>query len=769
MDQLIVLQGIYESFSKGKESLQSFSSSSIEGDCSVLVGKLLDRCKNGRVDENICSKLTDALQDTYELKRLGDICRKSRFFELAIKCYNRALAICRDQTVRPILLNNMGQVYALAGNQRRAIVYFLKAVDGFETIGDLSGVAHIMGNLASAYRRSQEWDKAIECSSKSLKIFEQIGDEFGTAQMTGSLGRIYSEMGRRDLAEEYFGKSLNDFRRLGDERSVAWILDKMGNISSENGSRDEAQNYFTESLKLFEELGQEQGSGIALSNIGRMHLEKGDHAAAKNFLERAMKLLSKDMQPAYQNNLALMAANYSLLARKYVEEAEKAKLDALNKRRDHVEEDKLRIASQYYARASDHYQELASFPRTQMPEIGVSASFTRSLSYLALLQSGTSENEAENEAIVLAERAISALNGAVANAQHYERDQVEAFQGVLKGIKEVLSADSTEKDPRRLTKSLFNSIEFMMAAAHQSGEVNACLCGALQSLNAAVDEEQRKGDPSRYLGAVASQLRLARKHFQTNDTEQAKFGAFKMDEAARQIDALTGIAMRSSQYSYMVLDSANYQDHKSALLAIGWALLINYLNDEDITGRIFYWDESFNLVESKPFAAPSGKNNMRKEKEGIQLIRETPDGSQIYSAKETDSRLLLPMKTDDARTPWSNLFLQKQKDSSTIESSETIRPEKDLTTTRVIGSSQSITEDIMRNQQSKAVRPLSPSLASEENFKQKSQANSIINTSESSFEQEDGVFTRRNGLKLIKAEAILVLILMAIDGLLYLI
>ncbi|MDD1752599.1 MAG: tetratricopeptide repeat protein, partial [Methanotrichaceae archaeon] len=519
--------------------------------------------------------------------------------------------------------------------------------------------------------------------------------------------------------------------------------------------KNEAQNYFAESLKLFEELGQEQKSGIVLSNIGRMHLEKGDYLAAKDSLERAMKLLSKDMQPAYQNNLALMAANYSIQASKYVEEAEKAKLDAVNERRDRVGEDKLRMASQYYARASDHYQELASFPRTQMPAIGVSASFTRSLSYLALLQSGISENEA----ISLAERAISALNGAVENAQSNERDKIEAFQGILKGIKEVSSADPTEKDPRRLTKSLSNSIEFMMAAAHQSGEINACLCSALQNLNAAVDEEQRKGDPSRYLGTVASQLRLARKHFQTYETDQAKFGAFKTDEAARQIDELTGIAMRSSQYSYMVLDSTNYQGHNSALLAIGWGLLINYLlNDETISNRIFAWDESFNLVESRPSVPPRGKSD-----------KEIPGGSQIYPTKETHARLLLPMKTDDARTPWSNLFLEKQKDSSMIENFETIKPEKDLTQTRVSGSSQFVTEDFRRNQQSKAVRPLSPRLTSEEDFKQKSQANPIINTRESPLEQENGIFTRRNGLELIKAEAVLVLILTAIDGLLYLI
>ena len=41
MDQLVVLQEIYESFSKGGDGLQKISSKAIEGSCPELTAKLL--------------------------------------------------------------------------------------------------------------------------------------------------------------------------------------------------------------------------------------------------------------------------------------------------------------------------------------------------------------------------------------------------------------------------------------------------------------------------------------------------------------------------------------------------------------------------------------------------------------------------------------------------------------------------------------------------------------------------------------------------------
>ena len=76
MNQLVVLQEIYASFSKGGDGLEKIDSKAIEGCCPKLISKLLESCKKGRIGEEICRELSLKLQDVYEIKRLGDICLK---------------------------------------------------------------------------------------------------------------------------------------------------------------------------------------------------------------------------------------------------------------------------------------------------------------------------------------------------------------------------------------------------------------------------------------------------------------------------------------------------------------------------------------------------------------------------------------------------------------------------------------------------------------------------------------------------------------------
>jgi tetratricopeptide (TPR) repeat protein len=577
MNQLVVLQEIFESFSTGGNALSDIDPESIEGNCSEQVGKLLERAKLGRIDEDLCSKLADNFLDVYEIKRLGDICRRAGLYSLAIKCYNKALSMTRDQNVRPVLLNNLGQVYSRQADPGRAAVYYQKAADGFELMGDQSGLAHILGNLGASYRRSKDWDKAVEHCYRSLKTFEEIGDEFGAAQMTGSLGRIYAEMGERDLAARYFEKSLLDFQRLGDKKSVARVLDRMGWISAQSRNWDEAIRYYNKSIAIFNELGQERSSGIVLSHLGRMYLEKGEAVSARDTLDRALKLMRKDMQPAYQNAVASIAASYSLIAKSHLGKA-----------------DDLSLASQYFARASDRYQELSSFPKTNLPQIKVAASVARSHSYIAKLQAKPSEIEAVN----LAERSILSLDSAVANSEGTERMRIAALKKILTGMKEVWSAGLLGIEPWRMTKSLANSAEYMLGGACNTGEANICLCDALQALSGAVEAEKRRDAPIEQLKAAASHLRRAEKRLQAEKSEWSHQSVLHIGQAAVLIEGLISQEISQSAASQSrISDLVQYKAHREALLHIGWVMAKNALHLADNTSHVFAWDEAFNLIE----------------------------------------------------------------------------------------------------------------------------------------------------------------------------
>ena len=109
MDQLVVLQEIFESYMRGGFS-RPIDPKSISGDCANLVAALLESFEDGQIDEKICTRLLNCLSDIYDIKRLGDICRLAGHLGIAARCYNKALTQTTEQHVKSVLYNNLGQV-----------------------------------------------------------------------------------------------------------------------------------------------------------------------------------------------------------------------------------------------------------------------------------------------------------------------------------------------------------------------------------------------------------------------------------------------------------------------------------------------------------------------------------------------------------------------------------------------------------------------------------------------------------------------------------
>lgn len=604
MDQLVVLQEIYASFSKGGEGLQKIDAKNIAGSCPDQVAKLLEGSKKGRIDEDVCEKLSASLSDVYEIKRLGDICRKAGLHALAIKSYNRALTLSRDPILRPVLLNNLGQAYARQGDLARSAVYYQKAASGFESAGDQSGVAHVLGNLGSAYRRKLDWENAIEYCYRSLKTFQEMGDHLGVAQMTGSLGRVYAEMGERELASRYFERSLGDFQKLGDKKSSAWVLDRMGKIACERKDYDHALGYYNQSLSLFQEQGYSQSEGVVLSDLGRMYLQMGEATPACEALDRAVRLIPRGMQPAYQNALSGLAAAYSAVGKGYLAEAEDC-----NAKNDASERAARTNASKFFALSSDRFLELASLLKGDMPAIEAAAGIARSRSYLAKISSRTTDEEA----MALTERALSALDLASANSDEQTGAKIESLKRTLSGMKEARSIGLLGSEPWRLAKAVTNASEYLMGGACTPGKAGGHLCDALRNLSASIDAESGRKNPAEKLKAAAADLRRAESRFSAAESDQDKQSAAGISRAARILEDLASAEnmSRPANSSAMPKDRLNFKSERDALLLVSGILADSALLELDNTEKIYTWDDSINLVEAVPERSASSHQDAR--------------------------------------------------------------------------------------------------------------------------------------------------------------
>lgn len=594
MDQLVILQELYASFSKGGDVLQKISSRDIEGSCKELIAQLLESSKKGEIDENVCRKLSDCLLDVYEIKRLGDICRSAGMYALAINCYNRALSLCRDQVLRPVLQNNLGQAYARQGDLARAAFYYKKSACSFEKAGDHIGLAHVLGNLGSAYRQNRDWDQAIEYCYRSLKTFEEKSDDLGIAQMTGSLGRIYADMGERDLAARYFERSLEDFQRLGDEKSAAWILDRMGRIASERYDWDGAQSYYSQSLSLFEEQGQIQSKGIVISNIGRMHLEKGDLSIARESLEKAILLISRNAQPGFQNALSSLAATYSSLAKAFLGEAEDNEDLGLGSGRLQRQE-----ASKNFGQASERFLQLASVLPGVQTDIKTKAKIAKCRYYLSRISGYVSDQEA----VDLAEKALASLNTTDENADEMKKAGIGGLERTISAMKEARSVGLLGDEPWRLSRAVNSAIEHLLAGTRECDALNtnSSFVSALENFMASMDAKRDSEDPAKRLFVAAEDLRHAGKHLSILEKDPKKRDGRRLIEAAAILEEQTGrydISGKAGEEE-MRPNQICFGPERDALLLIAGALANTLLEEIDDTGEILTWDESLNLIPNE--------------------------------------------------------------------------------------------------------------------------------------------------------------------------
>ena len=578
MDQLVVLQEIYASFSKGIGSLKKIDINTIEGCCSELVARLLEDSLDGRIEEGICRKLSDNLKDVYELKRLGDICRQAGLYILAIDTYRRAISLCHDPVLSPILKNNLGQAYADQGDIGRALACYQEAALIFSREGDRISLAHVLGNLGSACRKVKNYSRAIEHAQRSLKIFEEDGDSLGIAQMTGSIGRIYADMGESELAARYFERSLADFQRLGDKRGAAWILNRLGCVARERGELDRALGYMHTSISIWEEMGENVSLGAVLADLGSTLLQMGQPSAARGALERAVLLIPEHSRSNYQRALFSLAGAYSSLAEESMREALKPDDSGTASGQE-----KRREAARLFARSADRYQELADTLPHKMTEIRAKAALAKSRSYLSRIY----EQTPDQEALMLAEKAMAALDSAASNSNEEKKARILILKKITAGLWQAYRTDPIAHDPQEIRAALSSSAEYLMEAAGSLVPWGAAksLRQALESIKSAIETEISGTEQERKHEA-ASALRQANCEYVAPKRENADAFSSMIERAAEMLEAPDRLPDRGGDGGRENdageedgSQSLAWEKERAALLALAEAMMIYGLSD----------------------------------------------------------------------------------------------------------------------------------------------------------------------------------------------
>jgi len=190
-------------------------------------------------------------------------------------------------------LTIIGINYAADLEHDKAIEYYRRAIDIYESSKDISGMATVNSNLSLVYLKLGNYSKALECNFNALKYFEDSEEYRNKGVVLENIAGIYYELKEFAKSEKYYLKALKLFKKVDSEMDIARSMGNISRVSLQNGDYDKAMKYLNDALIINEKNGNKRGVLINLTNIGNVYSKKELYDEALDYFYQSLEISEK--------------------------------------------------------------------------------------------------------------------------------------------------------------------------------------------------------------------------------------------------------------------------------------------------------------------------------------------------------------------------------------------------------------------------------------------------------------------------------------------
>lgn len=171
---------------------------------------------------------------------------------------------------------------------RRANELFEQALDGFRTVGDLMGQAHVLGELAKIDIDAGLLEQAERRLSLAVEIGGSAANHRVTAQLRFRMAELMISQGRHTEARAVLTELVGKVRAAGDIVGESRIQHRLGRVHAKLGEFDAAEQAMLTSAGLQEQAMERTGRAEVLLELAGVLAEHGKSARAAELLTQAM-------------------------------------------------------------------------------------------------------------------------------------------------------------------------------------------------------------------------------------------------------------------------------------------------------------------------------------------------------------------------------------------------------------------------------------------------------------------------------------------------
>ncbi|MDD4050585.1 MAG: serine/threonine-protein kinase [candidate division Zixibacteria bacterium] len=229
-------------------------------------------------------------------KELGDVHKARSAYNAGIDALTRALELygqLGDQLEISHTLNNLGNIYWMAGRLDDALTQYEKALETQVSMNSEKDIASSLNNIGTIYGVKGKFADAISHFTRSLNISLTLDDKGETARTWNNLGVAYFLAGQNEKAVEAYNNSLAVNRTIGSLTELVWNIENLAEVMIQAGRLNDALSYLKEGSALAAKMAEESHQSAMLQLTGNLLRRMGYYADAQANLTRAMDMASK--------------------------------------------------------------------------------------------------------------------------------------------------------------------------------------------------------------------------------------------------------------------------------------------------------------------------------------------------------------------------------------------------------------------------------------------------------------------------------------------
>jgi class 3 adenylate cyclase/tetratricopeptide (TPR) repeat protein len=162
------------------------------------------------------------------------------------------------------------------------------ALQLFEQLGDLSGQAHALNNLASRRFYAGQWSDALPMFARAAESFRRIGDATNAANADYNRADVLARQGHYDDAWPLLQETLRVARAVGEEELVAFVRREQGRVRSRAGDGEAGLKLLDQAREQLTRLGEPQEVLETDIAIAEAHLLSGRPQQSLTLMEVAL-------------------------------------------------------------------------------------------------------------------------------------------------------------------------------------------------------------------------------------------------------------------------------------------------------------------------------------------------------------------------------------------------------------------------------------------------------------------------------------------------